>query len=71
MSVPKAGALEREVIAHTYDDLGNVTRLVGTSYPSGTNTVYVDAATYSPYGEVLKRTLGVNNKLAGVPDLRL
>ncbi|MFG3643429.1 polymorphic toxin-type HINT domain-containing protein [Micromonospora sp. NPDC047762] len=62
MNVPKTGALERETIGHTYDDLGNVTRLVGTSYPSGTNTVYVDAATYSPYGEVLKRTLGVNNK---------
>ncbi|MEW2431374.1 polymorphic toxin-type HINT domain-containing protein [Micromonospora sp. NPDC047644] len=62
MNVPKVGALERETIAHTYDDLGNVTRLVGTSYPSGTNTVYVDTATFSPYGEVLKRKLGVNDK---------
>ncbi|MEU8264550.1 polymorphic toxin-type HINT domain-containing protein [Micromonospora sp. NPDC048999] len=65
MSMPKTGALEREILAHTYDDLGNVTRLVGTSSPSGTSTVYVDAATYSPYGELLKRTLGANNKPQG------
>ncbi|KXK62150.1 hypothetical protein AWW66_09940 [Micromonospora rosaria] len=58
MSVPKVGALEREIIGYTYDDLGNVTRVGGTSYPSGTNTVYVDAATYSPYGELLQRRLG-------------
>ncbi|MEE6263554.1 polymorphic toxin-type HINT domain-containing protein [Plantactinospora sonchi] len=61
-NLPKVGALERETIAHTYDDVGNVTRLVGTSYPSGRNTVYVDEATYSPHGELLKRKLGVNDK---------
>ncbi|MBF9128549.1 RHS repeat-associated core domain-containing protein [Plantactinospora sp. S1510] len=61
-SLPKIGGLEREVISYTYDDLGRATRVVGTAYPSGTNTVYVDDATWSPYGEVLKRTLGVEDK---------
>ncbi|PZG23436.1 hypothetical protein C1I95_03235 [Micromonospora craterilacus] len=62
VGLPRVGGLERETLGYTYDDLGNVTRLVGTSYPSGTVNVYVDAATYSPYGELLKRTLGVDNK---------
>ncbi|WP_213453262.1 polymorphic toxin-type HINT domain-containing protein [Rhizomonospora bruguierae] len=59
-TLPALGSLESEVIAHTYDDLGNVTRLVGTSYPSGKNTVYVDSTKYSPYGELLERKMGAN-----------
>ncbi|MFD1084127.1 polymorphic toxin-type HINT domain-containing protein [Micromonospora andamanensis] len=62
VNMPRVGGLEREMLNHTYDDLGNVTRLVGTSSPSGAVNVYVDDATYSPYGELLQRKLGVNNK---------
>ncbi|MGC4895273.1 polymorphic toxin-type HINT domain-containing protein [Micromonospora sp. DT31] len=65
MNLPKIGALERETLTHTYDDLGHVTRLVGTSYPSGTNSVYVDTASYSPHGEVLKRKLGMKEQPQG------
>jgi RHS repeat-associated protein len=61
ITLPALGNLEREILTHTYDDLGNVTRLVGTMYPSGKNTVYVDQATYSPYGELLQRKMGANN----------
>ncbi|HEX5596574.1 MAG TPA: RHS repeat-associated core domain-containing protein, partial [Micromonosporaceae bacterium] len=62
INMPKVGSLARELLTHTYDDFGNVTRLVGTAYPSGTNTVYVDAAKYSPYGELEQRNLGAGNK---------
>ncbi|GGM35064.1 hypothetical protein GCM10011608_19590 [Micromonospora sonchi] len=62
ISVPGMGGLEREMLNHHYDDLGNVTRLVGGSSASGTENVYVDAATYSPYGELLQRTLGVDKR---------
>ncbi|GIJ28698.1 hypothetical protein Vqi01_38600 [Micromonospora qiuiae] len=62
ISVPGMGGLEREMLNHHYDDLGNVTRLLGGGSTSGAVNVYVDAATYSPYGELLKRTLGVNNR---------
>ncbi|MFB9363214.1 polymorphic toxin-type HINT domain-containing protein [Amorphoplanes nipponensis] len=57
-SLPKLGSMEKEGLTRTYDDLGNVTRLLGTSAPSGTVRTYVDRTTYSPYGEVLNRWLG-------------
>ncbi|MEU7907726.1 polymorphic toxin-type HINT domain-containing protein [Actinoplanes sp. NPDC049118] len=57
-SLPKVGPMEKEGITRTYDDLGNVVKLAGTSSPSGTTRTYVDRTTYSPYGEVLNRWLG-------------
>ncbi|MET0419831.1 MAG: RHS repeat-associated core domain-containing protein, partial [Actinoplanes sp.] len=57
-SLPKVGPMEKEGITRTYDDLGNIVKLAGTSSPSGTVRTYVDRATYSPYGEVLNRWLG-------------
>ncbi|XVV15188.1 RHS repeat-associated core domain-containing protein [Actinoplanes sp. CA-131856] len=57
-SLPKVGPMEREGITRTYDDLGNVVKLAGTSSPSGTVRTYVDRTTWSPYGEVLNRWLG-------------
>ncbi|GIF24664.1 RHS repeat-associated protein [Actinoplanes tereljensis] len=57
-SLPKVGPMEREILTRTYDDLGNVVKLAGTSSPSGAVRTYVDRSTYSPYGEVLNRWLG-------------
>ncbi len=57
-SLPKIGPMEKEGLTRTYDDLGNVVKLAGTSSPSGTARTYVDRTTYSPYGEVLNRWLG-------------
>jgi RHS repeat-associated protein len=57
-SLPKVGPMEKEGITRTYDDLGNVVKLAGTSSPSGTVRTYVDQTAYSPYGEVLNRWLG-------------
>ncbi|MFG2064608.1 RHS repeat-associated core domain-containing protein [Micromonospora sp. NPDC048871] len=62
MKLPRVGGLESEIVNHTYDDLGNVTRVVGTMSSSGTNTVYVDATTQSPFGELLQRKLGVEDQ---------
>ncbi|GAB1689695.1 RHS repeat domain-containing protein [Krasilnikovia sp. M28-CT-15] len=59
-SLPKVGPMEKEGITRTYDDLGNVTKLAGTSSPSGTVRTYVDRTAYSPYGEVLNRWLGTS-----------
>jgi len=58
MGLPALGGLEREIVAHEYDELGQPTRVVGTMYPSGEVTAYVDDATYSPYGELAQRILG-------------
>ncbi|MBW6433339.1 hypothetical protein KZ829_06220 [Actinoplanes hulinensis] len=57
-SLPKVGSMEKETLTRTYDDLGNVVKLAGTSSPSGTVRTYVDRSTYSPYGELLNRWLG-------------
>lgn len=57
-SMPAMGGLEREGVANTYDDWGNVVRVIGTASPSGTNTVYLDSAEYTPFGELQQRTLG-------------
>ncbi|MFD0520134.1 polymorphic toxin-type HINT domain-containing protein [Paractinoplanes durhamensis] len=59
-SLPKVGPMEKEGITRTYDDLGNVVKLAGTSSPSGTVRTYVEKASYSPYGEVLNRWLGTS-----------
>ncbi|GIM92558.1 polymorphic toxin-type HINT domain-containing protein [Paractinoplanes toevensis] len=57
-SLPKVGPMEREILTRTYDDLGNVVKLAGTSSPSGTVRTYVDRTSFSPYGELLNRWLG-------------
>ncbi|MFD0560131.1 RHS repeat-associated protein [Stackebrandtia endophytica] len=58
MGLPALGGLEREIVAHEYNELGQPTRIVGTMYPSGEVTAYVDDATYSPYGDLAQRVLG-------------
>lgn len=53
-----AGGLRSETITYGYNEMGLPSRMTGTSTDLGSGRVYVDAAIYSPYGQLLQRKLG-------------
>ncbi|WP_169732888.1 RHS repeat-associated core domain-containing protein [Haloechinothrix halophila] len=59
-TLPAVGGLEKETLAHAYDDWGNVGRITATDSSSTYAHVYLDDALYTPYGEIAQRTMGVN-----------
>ncbi|GLI42076.1 type IV secretion protein Rhs [Glycomyces algeriensis] len=52
------GSLRPETMRYHYNAMGQPTRVIGESPDFGAAKVYVDAATYSPYGQLLQRRLG-------------
>lgn len=53
---PAVGGLGRETVRYTYDQFGALSRI--HSDIAGQIHVYMDEATYSPYGKLLQRRLG-------------
>ncbi|WP_051703909.1 RHS repeat-associated core domain-containing protein [Glycomyces sp. NRRL B-16210] len=52
------GSLRPETMRYHYNDMGQPSRVIGESPDFGSVKVYVDAAVYSPYGQLLQRRLG-------------
>lgn len=59
------GGLSREPMNYFYNDLGQPTRVTSNSDDFGDGHVYVDEATYSPYGQLLQRRLGDPDEVGG------
>ncbi|QSB06039.1 RHS repeat domain-containing protein [Natronoglycomyces albus] len=59
------GQLRPETMIYGYNELGQPTRTAGTGPDFGAGKVYVDAVEYSPYGQLLQRTLGDPNDIGG------
>ncbi|MEO3748607.1 RHS repeat-associated core domain-containing protein [Plantactinospora sp. B5E13] len=53
-----AGGLAREPMTHHYNTMGQPDRVTSSGDDFGDGHVYVDAAVYSPYGQLLQRRLG-------------
>ncbi|THV38410.1 RHS repeat protein [Glycomyces buryatensis] len=53
-----AGGLYPETMIYGYNEMGQASRVSGTSADFGAGKIYVDQATYSPYGQLLQRSLG-------------
>ncbi|GAA2815269.1 RHS repeat domain-containing protein [Kribbella solani] len=53
-----AGGLAAEVMTQSYDAMGRPGRVTAWGDDFGFGKVYVDEATYSPYGQLLQRKLG-------------
>ncbi|MEV6967908.1 RHS repeat-associated core domain-containing protein [Hamadaea sp. NPDC051192] len=60
-----AGGLAEESMNYYYDALGQPTRVTGNGDDFGEGHVYVDAAVYSPYGQLLQRRLGDPDTVGG------
>jgi len=60
-----AGGLAEESMNYYYDAMGQPTRVTGSGDDFGEGHVYVDAAVYSPYGQLLQRKLGDPDSVGG------
>ncbi|NUT31571.1 MAG: RHS repeat-associated core domain-containing protein [Hamadaea sp.] len=60
-----AGGLAAETMNYYYDAMGQPTRVTSNGDDFGEGHVYVDEATYSPYGQLLQRKLGDPDDIGG------
>ncbi|MEV0645779.1 RHS repeat-associated core domain-containing protein [Phytomonospora sp. NPDC050363] len=60
-----AGSLGTEVMTQSYDEMGKPGRLTSWAPDIKLGQVYVDEAVYSPYGQLLQRTLGDPEDVGG------
>ncbi|MEH1127940.1 RHS repeat domain-containing protein [Micromonospora sp. CPCC 206061] len=61
-----AGGLAEESMNYYYDAMGQPTRVTSNGDDFGEGHVYVDAAVYSPYGQLLQRRLGDPDDVGGI-----